>query len=55
MPPPPPPSPLLPMQARSAAGCSMRYLGASPNCTFTETGMFAIGSSALLKWQLIRN
>ena len=43
------------LQARAAAGCGMRYLGASTNCSVIETGLYAIGNvNALLKWQLVR-
>ena len=44
------------LQARAAAGCGMRYLGASAtNCTNQETGLYALANPlALLKWQLIR-
>ena len=41
-------------EARRAAGCNMRYLGANPDCSVIETGLFALGhSTALLKWRLI--
>ena len=41
-------------EARRAAGCAMRYLGASPNCSVIETGLFALANTqASLKWQLI--
>ena len=50
-----PPSPVSRVQARRAAGCGMRYLGASTNCSVIETAVFAIGNvNALLKWQLVR-
>ena len=43
------------MQARAAAGCATRYLGASPSSSAAETGLFALGDTqALIKWQLIR-
>ena len=43
-------------EARRAAGCAMRYLGASAtNCSATETGLYALANpNAILTWQLIR-
>ena len=43
------------VQARRAAGCGMRYLGASTNCSVIVTALFALANpSAILTWQLIR-
>ena len=43
------------MQARRAAGCNMRYLGALPDCNAISTALFAFSHpTALLKWELIR-
>ena len=43
------------LQARRAAGCNIRYLGASTNCSVISTALFAIANpNAILTWQLIR-
>ena len=45
-----------PPQARAAAGCRVRYLGASTDCGAITTGLYGLDDqpAALLQWQLIR-
>ena len=51
--PPIPPHSLAHLQARAAAGCDVRYLGASTSCAVTGTGLYALSNAtAILRWQL---